>query len=313
VATFVILLANTYSPLVTCDVVGLGENSVDLVYRVPALPRAGEKIPVTSCRRLLGGQVATTLCTCAALGLRTRYLGTFGKDEHGTMIRAELEQRGIDTSNAVVRYVPNRHAVILVDEGTGDRSVIWQRDRALALRPEDVPHDALNDARLLHVDNTDEDAAMHAVCLARDAGMMVTTDIDQVSGRTRDLIAAATFPILAEHVPLALTGESDPERALRSLRLGHDGMLCVTLGPRGAMLLAGEEMHHAAPLPIDPVDTTGAGDVFRGALIYALLRGDPPRQMLRFANAAAAVSCTREGAIGGVPNLREIDALLAGT
>ena len=58
-----------------CDVVGIGENSVDLVYRVPRLPGAGEKVRVGSCRRLLGGQVATTLATCAALGLRTRYVG----------------------------------------------------------------------------------------------------------------------------------------------------------------------------------------------------------------------------------------------
>ena len=65
-----------------CDVVGLGENSVDLVYRVPHLPGSGEKVRVGTCRRLLGGQVATTLATCTALGLRTRYVGAFGNDEY---------------------------------------------------------------------------------------------------------------------------------------------------------------------------------------------------------------------------------------
>jgi len=113
-------------------------------------------------------------------------------------------------------------------------------------------------------------------------------------------------------VPAALTGESDPERALRVLRRRHDGPLCVTLGAGGAMLLAGDHLHHVPAFTVDTVDTTGAGDVFRGALIYALLRGDDPISMLRFANAAAAIACTREGAIGGVPTLAEVEALISG-
>lgn len=295
----------------TCDVVGIGENSVDLVYRVPQLTGAGDKVRATSCRRLLGGQVTTTLATCAGLGLRTRYVGTFGNDEHGRLIRAELEQRGIDTSFASVRYAPNRHAVILVDERTGDRTIVWQRDPGLTLRPEQVTRDLLDGARLLHVDNVDEDAAIAAARLARAAGMIVTTDIDQVSERTPELVAAATFPILAERVPSALTGEADPARALRAMRRQHDGMLCVTLGTRGSMLLIGDELYQSPAFHVKPVDSTGAGDVFRGALIVALLRGDAPDAMLRFANAAAALGCTREGAIAGVPTLEEIQRLLA--
>lgn len=292
------------------DVIGLGENSVDLVYRVPQLAGAGDKVRASHCRRLLGGQVATTLCTCAALGLRTRYVGTFGNDEHGRLIRAELEQRGIDTSFSSVRYAPNRHAVILVDEQTGERTVVWQRDQALALRPEQVTSDAISGARLLHVDNVDEDAALAAARLGRAAGMIVTTDIDRVSAATHELIAAATLPILAERVPHALTGESDPERALRAMHTRHDGTVCVTLGTRGCMLLAGDRLFKTPAFTVDAVDTTGAGDVFRGALMFSLLRGDAPEVMLRFASAAAAVACTREGAIAGVPTLDEVHRLL---
>lgn len=296
-----------------CDVVGIGENSVDLVYRVPHLAGAGDKVRAAGCRRLLGGQVATTLCTCAALGLRTRYLGTFGNDEHGRLIRAELEQRGVDTAPSSVRYAPNRHAVILVDERTADRTVVWQRDPALTLRREHVTSEALAGARLLHVDNVDEDAAIAAAVLGRDAGMIVTTDIDQIGANTPALISAATFPILAERIPHALTGESDPARALRAMRRQHQGMLCVTLGARGSMLLVDDTLYQAPAFRLDAVDTTGAGDVFRGALMFSLLRGDPHDTMLRFANAAAAVSCTREGAIAGVPTLEEIDRLLGPT
>src|SRR5262245_18281241 len=281
-----------------CDVVGIGENSVDLVYRVPQFGGFGQKVRAAGCRRLLGGQVATTLCTCATLGLRTRYIGTFGNDEHGRLIRSELEQRGIDTSHAVVRYAPNRHAVILVDQGSGERTIVWQRESSLTLRPGDLSRDAIAGARVVHVDNVDEDTAIAAARLGREAGAIVTTDIDQVTERTPDLVAAATLPVLAERVPQIPTGETDPRKALLALRQRHDGMLCVTRGPRGSMLLVGNELHEAPAFEVSAVDTTGAGDVFRGALIYSLLRGDGPDVMLRFANAAAALSCTKEGAIG---------------
>jgi sugar/nucleoside kinase (ribokinase family) len=87
-------------------------------------------------------------------------------------------------------------------------------------------------------------------------------------------------------------------------------MLCVTLGARGAMLLDGDRLHHEPAFSVAVSDTTGAGDVFRGAFIAAFLRGDPPEDILRFANAAAAISCTRLGAINGVPTLSETLARL---
>jgi sugar/nucleoside kinase (ribokinase family) len=86
-------------------------------------------------------------------------------------------------------------------------------------------------------------------------------------------------------------------------------MVCVTLGRRGAMMLAGDRIYRVSGVPVDVVDSTGAGDVFRGAFIAALLRGDGPQDILRFANLAAALSCTRSGAIGGIPALGEIQAL----
>ena len=76
------------------------------------------------------------------------------------------------------------------------------------------------------------------------------------------------------------------------------------------MLLVGDQLIVEKGFPISAVDTTGAGDVFRAAFIYGLLNQYPPQRMLRFANAAAAVSCTRAGAIAGVPTLDEVEQLM---
>ncbi len=122
---------------------------------------------------------------------------------------------------------------------------------------------------------------------------------------------SVTFPMFAEHVPPAMTGINDPGDALRALRRVHPGILCVTLGMRGAMALEGDRLIHLPAFAVHAVDTTGAGDVFRGGFIYGYLQGWPLEQTLRFANAAAAVSCTRFGAMSSVPSLDEAERLMA--
>jgi sulfofructose kinase len=294
----------------TWDVVGIGESSVDEVYRLPAAPGPDVKVPVSSRQIRYGGQVATTLATCASFGLRPALVGTLGEDEHAAGLRDTLERRGVNTTHLIPRRARHRHALILVDERTGDRTVLWERDARLSLEVSDVPRDLVSGARLLHVDDLDADAAIEAASVARAAGIPVTSDIDRVTDQTEALIAAVTIPIFAEHVPTTLTGEADSERALRKLRGSHAGMLCVTLGARGSMLLEGNQLYRVPAPRVVSLDATGAGDVFRGAFIYALLRGDRPAEILRFANAAAALSCTREGALDSVPTLSEVEEFL---
>jgi len=291
----------------TFDVVGVGANSVDYVYRLPQFPQPDSPASKLRIREHLvtcGGQTATALCTCAAMGLRTKYVGTIGNDPNGERIRRELATRGVDVEHTYVRDTLNPFAVILLDE-RGERVVLWERRPGLELRAEELDSALIRGARLVHVDDVDEDAAIRAARMARDAGLPVTSDIERVTSRTEELVAAVTVPIFAEHVPEALTGERDLERALRHIR---GDLVCVTLGPRGAMLRAGDRVYRERGNQVAVVDTTGAGDVFRGAFIVALLRHESPPDILRFANAAAAISCTRLGAIAGVPTLADVHA-----
>src|SRR5262245_30153567 len=294
------------------DVIGVGANSVDYVYRLPAYPEAdgpNAKMRISSHSLCCGGQVATALSTCVAMGLSAKYIGVTGTDDNGRRIRDELARRGVDMTDAVIRDLPNQFAVIMVSEHAGERIVLWDREETLALRQRELPLDVLASARVLHVDDVDQEAAIAVARAGRERGQHVTSDIDRLTSRTEELVSLVTVPIFAEHVPSALTGESDMEKALRKIRRINDGLLCVTLGPRGALLLEGDCLHHAPAFEVNAVDTTGAGDVFRGALIYALLRRQSAPEMLRFANAAAGLSCTRLGALNGVPTLEETTAL----
>ena len=296
-------------------VIGFGENSVDYVYRLPRYPHPGtaaSKIEIERRDVRPGGQVTTTLAACASLGLPTRYLGAIGSDEAGTFIRAALAERGVDVSRARVRDVANRYAVVLIDSSTGERVVLWQREPQLAIPPGEFGPEDIRGASLVHVDATNEAASIDLANIARAAGIPVTCDIDTVTPLTAALVDAVSTPIVAEHVLTTLTGESDIERALRRLRSTHPGRLVVTLGAAGAAMLDDERFLRIAGVRVAAVDTTGAGDVFRGAFIYALLKGLTAEQILRFANAAAAVSCTREGAMQSVPTLDDVHFALGG-
>jgi sugar/nucleoside kinase (ribokinase family) len=292
------------------DVVGIGENSVDLVYRLPGALAPNTKLAASAYRISCGGQVATTLAACAAFNLRTAYVGTFGNDDNGARVRDALMRARVDTSHALVRAAPNRHAVILVDMRNGDRTVLWHRDPHLVLQTGEIPIDVITSARLLHVDDLDEEASIAAARIAVTAGVRVTSDIDRVTVRTLELLAVSTVPIFSTHVPQALTGESDAERALRKLRSRHAGWLCVTLGSDGAMLLEDDRLHHVHAPRVNAIDTTGAGDIFRAAFIYGLLQSHGPAEILRFATAAAAIGCTREGAMDAVPSVDEVSRVL---
>ena len=294
------------------DVVGVGASCVDHVCRLPVFPEAGgtrAKVRMQAQSRSCGGQTATALATCASLGLRAAYLGAIGDDDDGRRIRRELAERGIDVDHVLVESSPTATATILLD-ATGDRIVLWYREPALGYPPDRLPADLLSSARLVHVDDVDEPAAITAASVASAHGVPVTCDIDHVTPATRDLLRYISHPVFAESVPLELTGETYPERALRQLRLSYPGPLVVTLGERGAMALDGDTLVPMPAFHVQVVDSTGAGDVFRGAYINGIVHGWPLAAALRFANAAAAVSCTKAGAMGGVPSLPEVEALL---
>ena len=294
------------------DVLGVGCNSVDYVYRLPASPKPDSptaKLRISSHHTMCGGQMATAMAACAGFGLKTAYFGSAGHDHNGRLILGELASRGVDTSRVLTRDCANRFAVITVEEASGERIVLWDRDDRLNIARDEIDPALIGSARLVHVDDEDQEAAIATAQIARQAGIPVTSDIDRITDRTIDLIAAVSIPIFAEHVPTAITGKSDMRRALQALRRTHQGMLCVTLGPGGAMMLVGDELVSEPAVEITAVDTTGAGDVFRAAFVYGLLNDFAPQQLFRFANAAAAVSCTRAGAMAGVPTLEEAERL----
>ena len=296
------------------DVVGLGVNSVDLIVVVAQYPVSYSKQRLQRFARLPGGETATALAACARLGWKARYIGRFGADEQGALSRDSLVAEGVDISAArVVAGTANQFAVILVDARTGERTVLWDCDPGLAMDPAGVPRDAVVSGRMLLVDSHETAAATEAAKQARDAGIPTVIDVERVRPGINDLLQHIDAVIAAEEFPAALTGCDELGRALEMMaREFSTPLVCVTLGSAGSLALChGREIRTPA-FAVDCIDSTGAGDVFRGAFAAGCLRAphSPIEEVLSYANAAAALNCRSLGAQGGLPGPEEIEGML---
>jgi len=296
------------------DVVGLGLNATDVAIEVPRYPAFNSKVEFSSARWQAGGQVATALVVCQRLGLRTKYIGRVGSDPMGDFQLASLRPEGIDLSDVkVVADCPNQTAYIVIDEQSGERTILWRRDPRLMIRPEELRPEMVAGARLVHVDGHDTAASARLARWAREAGIPVTADVDNLYPGVGALLDATDYLISSNSFPQAYTGEADLFRALEGIRRRHPGMklAAATMGQDGALGLAGGRFLYLAAYIVSCRDTTGAGDVFHGAFAYGLLQGWPAERILGFANAMAGLNCQAVGARGGIATQAEAEELMA--
>ena len=142
----------------------------------------------------------------------------------------------------LAQHAPDR----LEGLASGERIVMWDRDSRLDMTRPQINSQLIRAARIVHVDDEDQEAAIAAALIANDNGVLVTSDIERITPRTRDLINAVTIAIFAPHMLFEITGETDPEKALRALRTAHAPILCVTLGQQGSVMLDDNENKEAA-------------------------------------------------------------------
>jgi len=296
------------------DVVGLGLNATDVAIEVPHYPAFNTKVEFTAARWEAGGQVATALTVCQRLGLKTKYIGRVGADAMGEFQLESLRREGIDLEEVqVVPDCPNQSAYIMIEEKTGERTILWRRDPRLTIRPEELRPEMLQGARLLHVDGHDTAAAARLAGWARQAGIAVSVDVDNIYPGLPALLEATDYLVSAAHFPAAYTGEADLFRALVEIRQRHPAMRLAgaTLGQDGVVVLEGNRFLYRPAYAVRCRDTTGAGDVFHGAFAYGLLAGWAMERVLEFANAIAALNSQAIGARGGIATRAEAEALMA--
>jgi sugar/nucleoside kinase (ribokinase family) len=276
------------------SVVCVGLATLDSIYAVPAHPEPDARAVANELAVAGGGPAATAAVALARLGVESVFVGAVGDDEAGAEIVRGLAREGVDVLQvAVVEGARSPQSSILVDLGTAGRTIVHYPGTVPPLELSDRARRLCRDAAWVHVDHAGWSAVRglrREVRLSVDGG-------NPIDGLELDGVAV--------YAPT----EAELERQ-GGLRAALDaGAECVvfTRGAGGSAGAArGGELVEAPAVEVDAVSTLGAGDVFHGALLAALVEGDGLAGALRFANTCAALSCRALDGRSAIPRRDEV-------
>jgi sugar/nucleoside kinase (ribokinase family) len=297
------------------DLVVLGDANPDLVLSggdvVPAFGQAEHL--VDDAKLTVGGSGGILACGAARLGLRVAFCAVVGDDLFGRYLCDAFAERGIDTRGLITeRERPTGLAVVL--SSGEDRAILTHPGTIGALRADLVDRALLTDARHVHVSSYFLQQALtpdlpELFAWLHERG--VTTSVDpnwdpaeRWDGGLLELLSWTDvfLPNTVEATRIARI--SDPDEALR--RLGAAGLVIVKNGERGAIAATGGEQVDAPGMPVEAVDTTGAGDSFDAGFLAAWLRDEPLARALAIANTCGALSTRALGGVEAQPTMDEV-------
>ena len=308
------------------DITSIGEALIDLTWTGES--RAG--VPLYAANP--GGAPANVAVAAARLGAKTAFIGKVGPDGFGAQLRRVLQENGVDDSGLLTAQLPTTLAIVSVD-GAGERSFSFLRGADGELSADEVAEEELEAGKILHFGSVSltpgraRSATIFAARHAHRAGILVSFDpnyrekIWQDEGQARQWINMVLplvdiLKLSLEELPLA-AGTENLEDGARRLEEGGVSLVLVTLGAEGVFCRWRGESFVVPGVKTAVADTNGAGDTFLGALLARLCRrGEHPleglegaelREILSFANQAAALTCSRSGAIPAMPTLEEVN------
>jgi len=295
-------------------VVCIGIATLDAIALVDRLPEGGERLPARTALLAGGGVAATAAVALARLGIPVAFVGRVGNDAAGGSIREGLAAAGVDVNG--LRTVPGRSPVtiVLVEAASGERTLIPDVRGVPPIDLATADLDRCAAADWLHVDQTGYPvlSGIRAAGIGTPVSLDGGNFVDELDLATIDLYAPTERALRARHPDGSL--EDALEHAVDAgprLVVATRGILGSVAAERSARAAHPRITHvPAASLEAPPVSTLGAGDVFHGALLAALLddRGVP--DALRWANGAAALSCRSLDGRGAIPDRAELEAFL---
>ena len=283
-----------------------------------------------------GGAPANVLSAISRLGKKTAFVGKVGRDMHGLFLKKTLEDNGIDTSGLLLDdAVFTTLAFVRLSE-TGEREFSFARKPGAdtCLRSDELQEEAFEGLKIFHFGSlslTDEparQATYDAVRMAKEAGALISYDpnyraslwLSEETAREemRKVLPLVDLMKFSDEEMQLLTGEEAPEKALEAVKAAGVARPVLTLGSKGALLLAEDDFILVPAAKAEGVDTTGAGDAFWGGFLFSLLgagvnrekcavlRDDVFVKAAQVGNAAAGLCIEKRGAIPAMPTKEEL-------
>jgi len=275
-----------------------------------------------------GGAPVIFIATVARLGWPAAMIGLVGADPFGDMLVRRLETDGVDVRGVRRTSATTTAVAFVAYAADGSRQFIFHLADAAAgrLGPADVDPNLAQQAVWLHlsgsalsISESMRAACMRALELATDARVSLDPNLrpELLGGveRARALLAPIlaraeiVFPSAGELE--AMTGERDPDHAAQRLLAQGPHLVVLKRGAAGCTVYSASGPADVPAFPVDEVDPTGAGDAFAAGFVVAVLRGLPPLEAARYANAVGALAVSKRGPMEGATSDAEVQAFLA--
>jgi ribokinase len=299
----------------------LGSSNIDLTFRTSRLPKPAETLTGESFHLGFGGKGGNQAVMAARLGAPVRMISKIGRDVFGEKILQNYRNLGIDTSFILVDETESTGtAAIMVDDDAHNCIIVVPGANG-RLTPAEVPSGAIEgSAFLLCQLEVPVETVQEAFRLAKAAGVKTILNPAPARRLPEELLRLTDYciPNLGEMVFLNFelfhdrnvkTREELETAAERLLSKGPHTAI-VTLGQKGCLIVEGQKKVHVPGIPVQAVDTTGAGDAFIGSLAVFLSEGIALEDAVRRANAVAALSVTRMGTQASFPSRTEAETFL---
>ncbi|GKQ38813.1 carbohydrate kinase family protein [Streptomyces sp. A012304] len=301
-------------------VVTMGVHVLDVLVRpVEAIPEGQGATLVEDIRMTAAGTAGGTALTLAKLGASVRSAGAVGSDPTGDLLLQLLGRAGVDTEFLVRRGDTATSASILPIRPNGDRPSLHLLGANITYGLDDVPWDAVAEATHLHLGGPEligVDVATRILSHAKDHGTVTSVDLLAPGALGSFEQIEAALPYVDHLLPnedqvLGFTGEDDLLTGARKLLAAGAGVVAVTRGGDGALVVTAEGAEPVPAFMIDVVDTTGCGDAFSAGYLRGVSLGRPPGDAAVLGSAAAALVAQGLGSDHGDFDLAAADEFAA--
>lgn len=300
------------------NVIVIGSINMDIVAFAERHPSIGETVVGTDLKFFPGGKGANQAVASAKAGGKTTMIGKVGEDVFGGDLVSFLQRQGIDCKVSFHKGVPTGTALITVSILSSDNTIVVVPGANYHLRPADMEGVPLSRGDVLVSQFEIPTETITAIfSKGRECGTVNILNPAPARGISDELINLVDILILNETELQFISGlrvdagneQSISEAVKKICRPGQT--LIVTLGEKGAIGFTANETFRVGGRKVDAVDTTGAGDCFVGSFASRISAGKSIGESISFANAAASICVTREGAGPSMPTLNEINQILS--
>lgn len=293
------------------DIEGIGLVVVDELILLPEYPEPDTKIKIIDGVKQVGGPVPTALKLLSKLGLNCHFIGKIGNDDNANFIESKLAQSGLDNSGLIRECGKSGFSQVWTDVKNNTRTIAYSTGTLSSLSDSDFNFDNLPQAKILHIDGFTNIGIRKTIEYYKEKGAKISIDTDNFSEEILEIIDIVDFIIMPKRFAVQFVGNYSMTTLADKMKEEYPSASAIILtdGVNGSVCNYNGKIITQKAFNVEVVDTTGAGDIHTGGLLYGLFNGWEMDKSLQFASACAALKCKHIGN-GTLPDINTINDFL---